>query len=212
MNRKKSKRLLNTTTQVVLRLRRPLHLPRTQTSGLQIPDDDLLQGYFFTKLRKDVPTKQPLILLCSSISQNLMQLSMHFSKVRMLKTPIDGFALYRALNDLLLDYAKNGNKTVHPRYLTDQHVEVYSDVGNSKMPAVMKNLSLSGAYFETKEVAFTLASGDFCKMSIMIGNPAKQYVFDVRVIWCKQQETGAQGYGVTFVNKEEVYNHLLKHL
>lgn len=177
---------------------------------LQIPRDDLLQGYFFTKLRKDVPPQQPIIFLCDTISQNLMQLSMHFSKVRMLKSPVDGFALYRGLIDLLQDFQKG--QQAHPRYLTDQTIEIHSDITNAKTTGIMKNLSMSGAYFESKLENFPLAAGDFVKMSVFLGTPAKQYIFDVRVVWCKPQESGMTGCGVTFVNKEEVYNHLLKNL
>ena len=35
---------------------------------LHIPEDDLLQGYFFTKLRKDVPANQAIIFICTVIS------------------------------------------------------------------------------------------------------------------------------------------------
>ena len=140
-----------------------------------------------------------------------MQLSMHFSKVRMLKMPVDGFGLYRSVVDLLQEF-KAGARQAHPRYLTDQTVEIYSEIPNTKIRAVMKNLSLSGAYFETEETSFQMNSGDFFKLSILMGNPNKQYVFDIRVVWSRKKESGAIGYGVTFVDKEEVYNHLLKHL
>lgn len=178
---------------------------------LNMPDDALLQGYFFTKLRKDVPAHQPMIILCSAISSALMQLSMEFTKIRMLKTPVEGFALYRAVNDLVQDF-KPGQRQAHPRYLTDQTIEVHSDFFDGRIKAVMKNLSLSGAYFESQDQTFELKTGDFVKLSILIGKPSKQYVFDVRVVWSKAQDSGATGFGVTFVDKEEVYNHLLKHL
>jgi hypothetical protein len=178
---------------------------------LQMPDDDLLQSYFFTKLRKDVSKNQPMIILCSTISSSLMQLSTEFSKVRMLKTPVEGFALYRGLIDLLADY-KQGQRQVHPRYLTDQKIEIHSDFFDGRMTGQMKNLSLSGAYFESEDKTFEVQVGDFIKLSIFIGQPPKQYVFDVRVVWRKDQNSGAAGFGVTFVDKEEVYNHLLKHL
>ncbi len=178
---------------------------------LQLPDDDLLQSYFFTKLRKDVPPNQAVVFLCSAISAPVMQLSTQFSKVRMLKSPIDGFALYRAVNDLLQKF-KDGQKQIHPRYLTDQPVDIYSDHHEGKLQGVMKNLSLSGVYFESTGTEFEIKAGDLVKLSIFIGQPAKQYVFDVRVVWAKAQTNGANGYGVTFVDKDEVYNSLLKNI
>jgi hypothetical protein len=178
---------------------------------LQLPEDDLLQGYFFTKLRKDVPPSQAIVVLCTSISSPLMQLSMQFSKLRMIKTPVEGFALYRAVNELIADY-KVGQKQIHPRYLTEQVIEVLSDMHNLRMSGTMKNLSLSGAYFEASQLPFEMKTGDFVKLSILAGDPPKQYLFDAKVVWCKLQPAGSTGYGVTFVNKEDVYNHLLKNL
>jgi hypothetical protein len=178
---------------------------------LHLPDDSLIQGFFFTKLRKDVPPSQPVVFLCSTISAAVMQLSQQFSKVRMLKMPADGFALYRAVNDLLQKF-KEGQKQIHPRYLTEQSVEVSSDHKIGKLAGQMKNLSLSGAYFESDGVDLVLESDDLVKLSILIGEPAKQYVFDVRIVWVKPQSSGSTGYGVTFVDKEEVYNNLLKNV
>ncbi len=178
---------------------------------LELPEDDVLQAYFFTKLKKDVQASQPLIVLCKVISAPLMQLSNYFSKIRMLKTPVDGFALYRTLTDLTQEY-KPGQQQAHPRYLTDQQIEVHSDFHNGHLKASMKNLSFSGAYFETEDKTFQVKTGDFLKLSIMMGPASKQYVFDVRVVWSKVQESGATGYGVTFVDKEDVYNHLLKNI
>lgn len=178
---------------------------------LHLPDDDLTQGFFFTKLRKDVPATQSIVFLCSQISASVMQLSTQFSKVRMLKTPVDGFALYRAVNDLLQKF-KDGNKQIHPRYLTDQPVEIYSDKFDGKVMGTMKNLSLSGAYYESAGKEFEMKVGDLVKLSIVVNAPGKQYVFDARIVWAKEQGSGATGYGVTFVDKDEVYNNLLKNI
>jgi hypothetical protein len=178
---------------------------------LQLPEDESLQNYYFSKLKKDVPRDLRMICLCSAISPHLMQLSLQFSKIRMIKAPVEGLALYRALMDLLQDY-QEGQRQIHPRYLTDQKIEVHSDFFDGRLDAIMKNMSLSGAYFETADKTFQLATGDYVKLSVFSGQPPKQYVFDVRVVWSKTQESGAVGYGVTFVDKEDVYNHLLKHL
>lgn len=178
---------------------------------LNLPDDPLLQGYFFTKLRKDVPAQQPIVFLCSAISQSLMQLSMHYSKIRMLKLPVEAMALYKAVTDLMIDFNSGGRK-VHPRYLTDQVAEIYSEFNEHRYQGVIKNMSLSGAYFEVADDTILINAGDFIKLSVSVGEPLKSHVLDVRVVWSKKQESGATGFGVTFVNKEDVYNHLLKHM
>jgi len=177
-----------------------------------LPDDDLLQGYYFTKLRRDMPRTQPIIFLCKTISAALMQISMNFGKVRMIKTPVEEFSLYRALIDLFREF-EPGQQQSHPRYLTDQSVEILSDFRDGKIVARMKNLSMSGAYFESAQRDFELVAGDFVKMSVGIGQPPKQYVFDAKVVWVKPQQTpGVVGYGITFIDKEEVYNNLLKNI
>lgn len=179
---------------------------------VHLPEDDLLQGYYFTKLRRDIPRTQPIIFLCSTISSALMQMSLNFGKVRMIKTPVEGFSLYRALIDLLREFEPGRNQG-NPRYLTDQAVEVLSDFREGRILARMKNLSLSGAYFESAQRDFELAPGDFVKMSVNIGQPQRQYIFDAKVVWTKPQQTpGVIGYGVTFIDKEEVYNNLLKNI
>lgn len=178
---------------------------------LCLPDDDLLQGYFLTKLRKDVPKLQPMIIVCPSISGSLMQLSMTYNKVRLFKSPVDGYTLLRSILDLTKKY-KEGETQTHPRYLTDQPVEVQSDLVEGRLTAVMKNLSLSGAYLESKSRGLLVNEGDLVKVSVYMGDPSRQYIFDVRVVWLRAQKNGATGYGVTFVNKDEVYNSLLKNL
>jgi hypothetical protein len=178
---------------------------------LSLPDDDLLQGYYFTKLRKDIRRDQAIIFICSQISSPLMQMSLHFTKVRMMKNPIEASALYRSVIDLTQDY-EEGRKQISPRYLTEQAVEVRSDSHEGRMKAVMKNLSVTGAYFETLESAFNIRSGDFVRLSVFVGEPVKLYVFDVRVVWAAEKESGTTGYGCVFVDKDEVYNNLLKNM
>lgn len=179
---------------------------------IDLPDDDSLQAHFFAKLRKDLPANQAILFLCPSISPSLIQLTSKFQKTRILKAPTESFSFYRALVDLTREY-QNGQSQVHPRYLTDQAVEVSSDYVPGRMKAVMRNLSLSGAYIDTDSSDFELKVGDLAKLSVFTGqSQVKQYVFDVKIVWSKKESSGLQGYGVTFVDKEEVYNQLLKNL
>lgn len=178
---------------------------------IQLPEDDMLQGYYFTKLRKDVSKNQAIIFLCAVVSSPLMQLSMYFSKVRMLKSPVDGMAVYRSVVDLTQEY-EDGKKQIHPRYQTEQNVEVRSDMHEGRVHGVMKNLSVTGAYFEIKEEMFPIKAGDFIRLSVFVGNPTKLYVFDVRVVWSAQKTPALKGFGCTFVDKDAVYNNLLRHI
>lgn len=177
-----------------------------------LPPDDLMQGYFLTKLRAEVPKALPLLLLSPNISSSLMQLSQIFSKVRLLKTPVEGLSVLRTIVDLTTPRSQ-GSQQIHPRYQTDQPIVVSSDFADGNLVGKMRNLSLSGAYFECGPQDLQFKSGDIVKVSVNMGKPPKEYLFDARIVWVKDLEGGlGQGYGITFVNKEEVYNHLLKGL
>ena len=54
---------------------------------LSLPSEPLLQNYFFAKLRKVVPKSQSMILISAAITQDLIQISSEFARVRMLKSP-----------------------------------------------------------------------------------------------------------------------------
>ncbi len=178
---------------------------------IQLPDDQMLQPYFVEKIKKDIPRFLPVIILCPQISQLLMQLSFSHSKLRFYKTPVNPYAIYRALLDLTKVY-KEGERQIHPRYQTEQAVEITSDFVEGRMPAIMRNLSLTGAYFETESNSLNSQPEDLVKINIYLGESEKQYIFDVKIVWLKKQENGSLGFGVSFVNKEEVYNSLLKNL
>lgn len=178
---------------------------------LNLPDDDLLQGYYFTKLKKDVLKSQPIIFLCTTISAALMQLSQHFFKVRIIKSPVEGNSLFRTVIDLTQVF-EDGKRQISPRYLTEQAIEVRSDTHEGRVKAVMKNLSVTGAYFETLEDGFEIKSGDFIRLSVYAGNPVKLYVFDVKIMWARNKDGGFKCYGCAFVDKDAVYNNLLKHM
>lgn len=178
---------------------------------INIPDDDQLQGLYFAKIRKDLLKNQAIIFLCTSISPGLMQISQIFSKVRIMKAPLEKNSLFRAVIDLTAEF-EDGRRQISPRYLTEQEIEIRSDLSDGRIRGVMKNLSVTGAYFETLEDGFEIKSGDFVRISVYAGAPVKLYVFDVRIVWTKKTESGNKCFGCTFVNKDEVYNHLLKHM
>ncbi len=178
---------------------------------LNLPEDEELQGYFIKKIKKDLPKDLPIVVLCNGISSALMQLSQNFSKLRFFKLPLDAYAVFRSLIDLTTEY-KKGQTQIHPRYQTDQAVQILSEFFEGQITAIMKNLSKSGAYLESDPGVFSISPGDIVKVAIETTSSKKQYIFDVKIVWSKQRTDGTLGYGVTFVNREEVYNSLLKNL
>jgi hypothetical protein len=43
-----------------------------------------------------------------------------------------------------------------------------------------------------------------------LGEAKKGYVFDVKVVWLKPIDENTRSLGVTFVERDEIYNSLLK--
>ena len=175
---------------------------------LNLPDELVLQGYFYDKMSDTLPIDLPVIILCGQISPNLMLLSARFQKIRILKAPVTADNLYRTAMEVDKDY-EPGKRQVHPRYLTDQEIEVFSDLKPDRFKAVMKNLSLTGAYLESSEDPLELQKDDIVKIKVEISQ-RREYIFDAKVVWARKLDTGIYSFGVTFVDETEVFNTLMK--
>lgn len=176
---------------------------------LALPPDEQMQTYFLAKMQEDVPRNLPIILLSENISSSLIGLSQLFESLRIVKLPATGAAIFKMIVELTTDFGVNKRQN-HPRYLTNQEILVSDEFSGLSFQATMKNLSVSGAYFEAPPAAKGLKQEDIIKMNVHIGSPSKNYVFDGRVVWVKLLSNGNSGYGVAFMNKDEVYNNLLK--
>lgn len=172
-----------------------------------LPDDPALAEYYYEKLRRDVPRSTRVLFLCPVITPGLMQVSGLFEKVRILKTPTAPFFLYRSLVELTTEYPPEKSQS-HPRYLTDQAVQVYSDLRRVRVDGRMKNLSIGGMYFLVAEMIPSFHPGDLISAGIDLNG--KNYLFDLKVVWSRSdQETGSTGYGCMFLSREQVYDTLL---
>ncbi len=176
---------------------------------LSLPPDEEMQTYYLAKMQEDVPRNLPIILLSQNISSSLMGLSQLFESLRMVKLPAAGIAIFKMIVELTTDYGPNRRQN-HPRYLTDQEILVSDEFRGLSFQATMKNLSVSGVYFEASSDEKSLKQEDVIKLNVQIGSPAKDYSFDGKVVWTKPLSNGRSGYGVAFIDKNEVYNNLLK--
>jgi hypothetical protein len=177
---------------------------------IRLPTDEFLQNFFFAKLRTDVSKKIPLLFICESITSVLMQLTTEYAKVRILKSPMDAFELFRTASDLLAEY-EPGRQQASPRYMTNQKITVTSDFRPGKFEGVMRNLSISGAFFEADKNPMGVKNGDLVKIQIVVPG-IKEYIFDAKIVWLQEISGKPVGFGCTFVDKEEVYEKLLKGL
>jgi hypothetical protein len=177
---------------------------------MSLPEDELLQAAFFSKLRKDVPRTLPLILISPVISQTVLQLTSIFNKVRILKTPLNGFMLYRSILDITATW-EPGKQQIHPRYMTEQPILISLKSGGSQVGGVMKNMSVGGAFFESEDKTLRLKPTDEIKIEIPVtGAAPAKYEFDARIVWIKDIDEKKSGYGCTFSDLDEVYERLMK--
>lgn len=175
---------------------------------LALPDDEQLLSFYFEKLTKDVPRTTKILFLASNISPGLMKVSGLFSRIRIIKTPVQPFFLYRSLVDLTTEF-QSGKAQIHPRYLTDQSIQVTSDFRSKSATGQMKNLSIGGMYFELNEQIPTFQVGDLVRVAIGLAG-LRSYDFDAKVVWSKTSlNQEATGYGCTFLNREQVFDTLL---
>lgn len=175
---------------------------------LNLPEDEELQSHFIRRLKNDVPKALPIIFLCNNISSQLMQVAASFAKTRTIKAPVDNYFLYRAVVEILTDYGTK--QQIHPRYLVDQPAIVTRQGKDGQLMAQIKNLSMSGAYFEAKDASMKISVDDVIKIMVNV-DAGGEYAFDAKVVWVKPNvDAGATGYGVAFLDETEMLNALLK--
>lgn len=175
---------------------------------LVLPDDEQLLNFYLEKLGKDVPRTTKILFLASNITPGLMKVTGLFSKIRIIKTPVQSFFLYRSLVDLTTEFP-TGKAQIHPRYLTDQSVQVTSDIRAKSAVGQMKNLSIGGMYFELNEQIPTFQKGDLVRVGVGLAG-LRSYEFDCKVVWTRTSPNQeATGYGCTFLNREQVFDTLL---
>lgn len=173
---------------------------------VHLPSDQQLQGYFFSKIKSDLPKDLPVLFVCEAVSSSLMQASTFLQKVRILKMPLEPQTLWKGILELLADF--NTSKVVAHRYMTDQEAIVSSDFREGKMKARLKNLSVTGAYFEVENNLMSLKKEETVRLQVVISN-IREYVFDCKIVWVKPLDAGT-GFGVTFLDKDDVLNNLFK--
>ena len=65
----------------------------------------------------------------------------------------------------------------------------------------LRNISNSGAYFESDENPLSLALEHLVKIQVAIPG-IRDYCFEAKVVWVKRLELGGFGFGVTFTEEE----------
>ena len=176
---------------------------------IRLPEDELMQTFFFHKLKNDIPRSIPLAILTPKISQALLQLTPLFQKVRIVKAPVTGFFLYRVMVDLCTEW-EEGKTQAAPRYLTEQEIIVGTRDTEKKTKAVMRNLSVSGVYFETPSTGLIFKNEDIVNIQVVL-DEGRSYDFDAKVVWVKDLgKKMGYGYGCNFLEMTDAYRTLIK--
>ncbi len=98
------------------------------------------------------------------------------------------------------------------RYHTNQRVMVEGIQENLKLDSSMYNLSKGGAYCEFDPLdEEKVAIGDLVILSVPLSKLSKNHALNAKVVWVtkKGRYSGRQGFGLKFINNDEVYRSLL---
>jgi hypothetical protein len=96
----------------------------------------------------------------------------------------------------------------HKRFSTDEIADYEIFRNGRKSTAILKNLSLGGAFLETSE---TYQAGEILKMYIRLNSISKSHELSARVVWNSHHpdHRGTRGLGLRFVRPGEVYDTAL---
>jgi len=174
---------------------------------LRTPSDPLLEAYFFTKIKADLPKELPILFICDSVSSSLMQLSAQLARVRILKMPLDATTIWKSIQELLIDFA--GRQNIAHRFSTDQDVEITSPLRSGTLRGRLKNLSVTGGLIEIIDNTMGLEKDDLIEVVIEIKG-VREYTFHFRVVWIRTETKTKINLGVSFANQGEVLDSLVK--
>lgn len=92
---------------------------------------------------------------------------------------------------------------VAERYPTQEiaDIEIYGDV--TKLRAVMRNLSSTGAGLEILGSSIRFQKGDLLNITVELDSIEKTHNVDAEIVW-----TNGQGMGVCFMKKDEVVQRI----
>jgi hypothetical protein len=170
---------------------------------LDLPEENDLNEAFLRKLKNEVPRELPLIVVSSVVSDTLLELSQIFKKMRILKKPFQAALVYRAVLDTTAEWAP-GRRQTQPRHSNYQTVLVSHKGAGQRGEALLRNLSVGGAYFEMEKNDLFLKPTDEITIEIELSGVSK-YVFQARIIWSRPLSEGGVGYGCTFLDMDEAF-------
>lgn len=153
----------------------------------------------------------PLIALADNTdSATLLEIE-SLQKTVVLQKPYNNKDLSGLVKKLV--FGNDVGQQIHRRFRTNQtaHLEIYPT--GQKLSSHIFNLSHSGAYIEVPQEA-SFNTGDMVKLNVRLHQINRQHKMHAEVIWVDEHINFNDGraVGIRFLDKDEVYSHMLENL
>jgi Tfp pilus assembly protein PilZ len=131
--------------------------------------------------------------------------------IHLLEKPFDDADMMSIAKKLLQNPSLQQQK--FKRYSTEVSSRIEGLLTKQSQPAVMRNLSRGGAFIELKDRP-QFHVGDLVRLHIELSDVDRKYSLSGRVVWetDRTKSTGQPGFGMEFVQTQEMYGLLKERL
>jgi len=162
------------------------------------------------QLRKD-GHNIPLVALANTSDFNTLLEISNLKKTVVLQKPFSDKELSGLIKKLIA--GSDVSQQIYKRFKTNQlaNLEIYP-TGESHHSHIF-NLSHSGAYLEVPQEA-NFQTGDMVRINVKLSQLNRHHDVHAEVVWMKQDASWNQGraVGIRFMDKDEVYSHMLSNI
>ena len=151
-----------------------------------------------------------VLFVCENVTTIDLEVMKKDSKPHFLNSNYDDKTLIGVVKKLLR--TSTIPQQMNVRHHTNQMVYVETIQEGTGLDSSMYNLSKGGAYCEFDPLdEVKLSVGDLVRLSVPLSDISKNHALNAKVVWTtkKGRYSGRQGFGLKFINNDEVYRSLL---
>ena len=151
-----------------------------------------------------------ILFICENVMATDLEILKKDNKPHFLNSQYDDKTLVGIVKKLLRTHSIP--QQMSTRYHTNQRVLIELIQEGTGIDSSMYNLSKGGAYCEFDPMDnLNFAVGDVVRLSVPLSDLSKNHALNARVVWTtkKGRYSGRQGFGLKFINNDEVYRGLL---
>ncbi|MCB0392538.1 MAG: PilZ domain-containing protein [Bdellovibrionales bacterium] len=151
-----------------------------------------------------------VLFICDNVTAIDLETLRKDNKPHFLNSEYDDKTLIGVVKKLMRTH--NVPQQMSARYHTNQRVYVEAIQDGSGIDSSMYNLSKGGAYCEFDPLdEVKISVGDLVRLSVPLSDLSKNHALNAKVVWTtkKGRYSGRQGFGLKFINNDEVYRSLL---